>query len=47
MLKEKLETKKCFFNCLGQTNYGGRSLSTAESPNCRYDCQSFSGHAHF
>ena len=29
------------FNCLGQTNYGGRSLSTAESPNCRYDCQSF------
>lgn len=34
MLKEKLETEKMLFNCLGQTNYGGRSLSTAESPNC-------------
>ena len=45
--KRKTGDEKMLFNCLGQTNYGGRSLSTAESPNCRYDCQSFSGHAHF
>ena len=43
MLKEKLETKKCF------STAWGRLITEEEAYRQlnRYDCQSFSGHAHF
>lgn len=47
MLKEKLETKKCFSTAWGRLITEEEAYRQLNRQIACYDCQSFSGHAHF